>query len=66
MQGNVEFKLFCNHFVVTGLGLSEEFTLPAGNPERNDNLMIRVIVSDLFGAAMEPILFEVRVRLVRV
>lgn len=44
-----------------GLGLSEEFTLPAGDPKNQDRTQIKIIVSDLFGAAMEPQRMEIKV-----
>ena len=48
-------------FPKQGLGLSEEFQLPAGNPDRGNKVKVRVTVSDLFGAAMEPFFLEISV-----
>ena len=48
-------------FPKQGLGLSEEFQLPAGNPDRNDKVKIKITVSDLFGAAMDPFYLEIAV-----
>jgi len=43
------------------LGLSEEFTLPAGDPKNQDRVQIKIVVTDLFGAGMDPYRMELKV-----